>query len=107
MSKTEKEKKLKKNSPKGVVWKFPYNKTDMTWLLIGVGVVAIGFILMATGISDKPSLENGTWNNFFAVDLAPLVLFLGYAVIIPLALFKFFSRSKFFNKKNSDETINE
>jgi hypothetical protein len=40
------------------------------------------------------------------VDVAPIVLLLGYAVIIPMALFKFFSRSKSFNKDN-DNAVNE
>jgi hypothetical protein len=110
MSKTKstktRDKKDKKITKKGVVWNFPYNKKDLMWLLIGVCVVALGFLLMATGISDEPSLEGGAWMNFWAVDAAPIVLFLGYGVIIPMALFKFFSRSKFFNK-NKNETINE
>jgi len=67
-----------------------------------VGVVALGFILMATGITGEPSHEEGAWASFVAVDLAPFVLFLGFAVIIPLALFKFFSRSKFFNKNKTN-----
>ena len=79
---------------KSVKWNFPYNKTDLTWLLIGIGVVALGYLLMATGITEEPALPEGTWNNHLAVDVAPVVLFIGYLVIIPLALFKFFSRIK-------------
>jgi len=105
MSKVKKEKYNSRKNSNKVTWKLPYNKKDITWLLIGVGVVLVGFLLMLTGISDEPSLENGAWNNFFAVDLAPIVLVIGYCVIIPLALFQFFSRSKFFNKKN--DTLNE
>ena len=93
----EKYQKKKNDNKKSVKWNFPYNKTDLTWLLIGIGVVAIGYLLMATGITEEPALEEGTWNNNIAVNVAPVVLFIGYLVIIPLSLFKFFSRKK---KKN-------
>ncbi len=88
------QKNAKKNAKKSVKWNFPYNKTDLIWLLIGIGVVVLGYILMATGISEEAALPEGTWNNHLAVNVAPVVLFIGYLVIIPLALFKFFSRKK-------------
>jgi len=94
-------KNLKKNVKKSVQWNFPYNKTDFMWLLIGIGVVVLGYVLMATGISDEQALPDGVWNNHLAVNVAPVVLFIGYLVIIPLALFKFFSRKK--KSKNIDE----
>jgi len=56
---------------------------------------------MATGITYEPAITEGTWNNNIAVNLAPVVLFIGYLVIIPMALFKFFSRKK--KKKNTDD----
>ena len=83
-----------KNTSSGVVWNFPLDKTDLMWLGIGVGVVIIGFLLMATGITEEPAVESGKWNNFIAISVAPVVLLLGYCVIIPLALFKFFSKRK-------------
>jgi hypothetical protein len=83
-------------------WEFPLNKTDLIWLGIGVIVVALGYLLMATGITEEPALEQGTWNNNLAVNVAPVVLFIGYVVIIPMALFKFFSR-----RKKTSKEVNE
>ena len=53
---------------------------------------------MATGVTEEPALPDGKWNNPFAVVVAPLLLVIGYCVIIPLGLIKFFSK-----KKNSAE----
>ena len=92
----------KRNDKKSVTWNFPYNKTDLMWLLIGIGVVALGYILMSTGISEEAAIPEGTWNNHLAVNIAPIVLFIGYLVIIPLALFKFFSRKKNKTENNND-----
>jgi len=83
-----------KNASSGVVWNFPLEKTDLKWLIIGIGVVALGFLLMATGMTEEAAVENGKWNNFIAVNVAPIVLLIGYCVIIPMALFKFFSKKK-------------
>lgn len=80
--------KAKKTS---VQWNFPLNKTDLIWLAIGIAVVAIGYLLMATGITEEPATPDGKWANPFAVNVAPVLLFIGYCVIIPLAIFKFFS----------------
>jgi uncharacterized membrane protein YraQ (UPF0718 family) len=84
----------KNKSASGVVWNFPLDKTDLKWLIIGIGVVALGFLLLATGITEEPAVESGKWNNFIAVNVAPIVLLICYCVIIPLALFKFFSKRK-------------
>ncbi|MCL2040148.1 MAG: DUF3098 domain-containing protein [Bacteroidetes bacterium] len=97
------QKNVKKNAKKSVKWNFPYNKTDLIWLLVGIGVVVLGYVLMATGITEEPAIPEGVWNNHLAVNVAPVVLFIGYLVIIPLALFKFFSRPKK-NKEADDLT---
>ena len=49
---------------------------------------------MATGISDQPALADGKWNNPLAVSVAPVLLVIGYCVIIPYALLKFFGKKK-------------
>ena len=109
MAKTKNTKRTSSNRRRNaasdsVVWNFPLDKTDFTWLAIGIGVVIVGFLLMATGITEEPAVEQGTWNNFLAVNVAPVMLLLGYCVIIPMALFKFFSRRK--NSKTTEITDN-
>lgn len=84
----------KKGNTSNVVWKFPLDKTDFIWLAVGIGAVVLGYILFATGVTEDPAVENGTWNNFFAVNVAPVVTVLGYCVIIPMAIMKVFSRRK-------------
>ena len=43
-----------------------------------VGVIVLGFVLLSTGMD--------SWDNPLAVDVAPVVLVLGYCVAIPLAI---------------------
>lgn len=98
--------RVKKNSTSSSVkWEFPLEKKDFIWLAIGVGIVIIGYALLATGISDDPAVEGGKWMNALAVDIAPIVLLIGYLVVIPMALMKFFTRNR--KKKNSSEISTE
>ena len=57
------------------IW--PFNKKN--YLLFGIGIIVIilGYIIMATG----------DVNSFQSVKLAPVLLFIGYLVIIPLSIF--------------------
>lgn len=73
-------------------WNFPLTKKNLIILAIGLGVILIGYALMATGISEGPAVPDGKWNNPFAVSVAPLLLVIGYCVIIPIAIFKFFKK---------------
>lgn len=45
---------------------------------------------MLLGVTDQPALPDGKWNNFFSVSLAPIVLVIGYCVIIPYGIMKSF-----------------
>jgi len=104
MAKTSSKKNAaKKRDNQNVVWKFPLDKTDFTWLAIGIGIVALGAILFATGITEEPAVENGTWNNFFAINVAPFITIIGYCVVIPMAIMKVFSR----RKQAKQQTTNE
>ncbi len=95
----EKKKNIRTNvQAKAVKWEFPLEKKDLIVIGVGIAVVLLGYLLMATGVTEEPALPNGKWNNPFAVVVAPLLLVIGYCVIIPLGLIKFFSK-----KKNSVE----
>ncbi|NBP63359.1 MAG: DUF3098 domain-containing protein [Bacteroidetes bacterium] len=71
-------------------WKFPLDSHNYKILGIGAVVIAIGYALMSTGISDDPS----QWNNPLAVTIAPILLAIGYCAIIPYGLLA--------RKKNSE-----
>jgi|ADurb_Gly_01_Slu_FD_contig_21_874516_length_422_multi_3_in_0_out_0_1 membrane protein CcdC involved in cytochrome C biogenesis len=81
----------KKNEKSKVEWNFPLIKQNYLILLIGIGTILLGYLLMATGITETSATLNGKWNNFFAVDLAPIILVIGYCVIIPYGIIKYFS----------------
>ena len=85
-----KKKTQRKKAKKAIEWKSPLTKKNYQILGIGLGVILLGFILMATGITEKPAVPDGKWNNFFAVNVAPILLLIGYCVIIPYGIMKFF-----------------
>ena len=83
-------KQSKSSGPsKKVVWDFPY--TQKNFLIFGLGILVIitGYVLMSTGISDEASHQTA-WNNPLAVSVAPVVLVIGYCVIIPYAILRMF-----------------
>ena len=55
-------------------WSF--NKINYIIFFIGVLFIIFGYIIMATG----------TVNSFQSLTLAPIMLFLGYIIIIPASL---------------------
>lgn len=79
----------KKDKP---VWTFTLNNQNLKWFGIGIGVVILGYILLATGITEEPALPQGKWNNPLVIYVAPIVLVIGYCVIIPYALLKTFKK---------------
>lgn len=59
-------------------WTNPLGKKHYILLAAGVGVIVLGFALLSTGMD--------AWDNPLAVDVAPVVLVLGYCVAVPLAI---------------------
>jgi len=96
-----KEKKERIRSRKSVLgakkeskWNFPLGKKNMIYTLIGIGVILLGYALMATGMTEEAAIVDGTWNNPWAISVAPMLLVLGYCVIIPFAILKFFKKEE-------------
>ncbi len=90
-------KKMKKES-----WNFPLTKKNFYYLAVGLGVIILGYILMATGITDGPALPDGKWNNPMAVTIAPILLFIGYVLLIPWGIFKYFGNKTDTNQNSKD-----
>lgn len=89
-------KKVTKNR---VIWQLPFERKNFIILLAGFVTILLGFGLMATGITDEPAVVNGTWNNALAVYIAPTLLIIGYCIVIPYGIIKFYGK----NKENSGQ----
>lgn len=74
------------------IFKFPLTKSNFILLAAGLLVIVVGYLLLASGITEEPAVLDGKWNNFFAVTLAPIVLVIGYCVLIPLGIMKVFKK---------------
>ncbi len=77
-----------------VKFNFPYTKDNFKIFYIGLIVILFGYILMAFGMTEEPAVESGKWNNFFSIVVAPFLLVIGYAVIIPYAILKSSKKNK-------------
>jgi len=56
--------------------KLPFTKVNYTLFLIGLFVIILGYVLMGTG----------GLNSTQSLTVSPIILLIGYLVIIPLAI---------------------
>ncbi|MBN4048400.1 DUF3098 domain-containing protein [Flavobacteriaceae bacterium AH-315-O20] len=61
---------------------FLFEKRNYTIMIAGIIIILIGFILMAGGGSDDPTIFNEDIYNFRRIRLAPTVVLIGLAVEI-------------------------
>ena len=61
---------------------FIFEKVNYKILLIGIAVIAVGFILMNGGGSDDPKVFSEEIFNFRRIRLAPTVVLAGFGVVI-------------------------
>ena len=73
MSKTAKE------SPEAKMG-FAFGPQNYRLLLIGLGVILIGFLLMIGGKSDDPNVFNPEMFSWRRITLAPLVVLAGFVI---------------------------
>lgn len=57
---------------------FPLGKENYRLLLIGFGIIVLGFILMIGGGSDDPTVFSEDIFSFRRITLAPLVVLFGF-----------------------------
>jgi len=69
----------KKDNPKA---EFLFGKRNYLIMLIGIAVIALGFILMAGGGSDDPNVFNPEIYNWRRIRLAPTLVIIGLAIEI-------------------------
>ena len=53
-----------------------WNKYNYYVLYIGIGILLVGFVLMS----------DGPWDNPLSRSISPIVLLVGYLVVIPLSI---------------------
>lgn len=61
---------------------FLFEKVNYKILLIGLGVIALGFILMSGGGSDDPKVFNDAIFGFRRIKLAPTTVLIGFGITI-------------------------
>lgn len=61
---------------------FVFGKKNYKFMFIGLGFIALGFILMSGGGSDDPNVFNPDIFNFRRIRLAPMLVLLGFGIEI-------------------------
>lgn len=64
----------------------PFGKVNYTIVLIGLALIALGFILMIGGGSNDPDVFNEKMFDFQHITLAPILVLAGFVVEI-IAIF--------------------
>ena len=57
---------------------FILQRKNYTFMLIGIGFIALGFILMAGGGSDDPTIFNPEIYSWRRIRLAPALILIGF-----------------------------
>lgn len=61
---------------------FLFEKVNYKILLLGIAVIALGFILMSGGGSDDPNVFNKEVFSFRRIRLAPTMVLIGFGITI-------------------------
>ena len=61
---------------------FLFEKANYKFLLIGIAVIVLGFILMSGGGSDDPKVFSEDVFSFRRIRLAPTVVLIGFGITI-------------------------
>ncbi len=61
---------------------FVFGKKNYKFMFIGLGIIALGFILMAGGGSDDPNVFNPEIFSWRRIRLAPALVLIGFGIQI-------------------------
>jgi hypothetical protein len=61
---------------------FLFDKVNYKILLIGIAVIALGFILMSGGGSDDPNVFSDAIFDFRRIRLAPTLVLIGFGITV-------------------------
>lgn len=76
------EKKQDQNQDQKQKNEFLFEKINYKILLVGIAVIALGFLLMSGGGSDNPNVFNEEIFNFRRIRLAPTTVLIGFGITI-------------------------
>ncbi|OXA87398.1 DUF3098 domain-containing protein [Flavobacterium hercynium] len=79
-----------KNKEEQKKQEFLFDTVNYKILLIGIAVIALGFILMSGGGSNDPNVFNEEIFNFRRIRLAPTTVLIGFGITI----YSIFKKSK-------------
>ncbi len=68
-----------KTASKRPSWVLPLTTKNFIYIGAGIAVLLLGFVLLSMGIYTS-------WDNPLSVSVAPVVLVIGYCVVIPWAI---------------------
>jgi hypothetical protein len=83
---------MKKNKKEERVLLF--DRSKYTWLIVGLLVTAVGFILMIGGGSKDPNVFSEDIFSFRRITLAPILVLAGYGIQIYAIMKKTSNRSE-------------
>jgi membrane-bound ClpP family serine protease len=66
---------------------FPFERINFIIMLVGIAVIALGYLLMIGGGSDDPNVFSEEIFSFRRLTLAPIVILLGFAIEVVAILY--------------------
>ncbi len=72
----------KQKRKEGTKNNFIFGKKNYKFMLIGLGIIALGFILMAGGGSDDPNVFDESIFSWRRIRLAPTLVLIGFGIQI-------------------------
>lgn len=74
---SKKSRKPQEQTPRA---EFIFQRRNYIFMFIGIGCMALGFILMSGGGSDDPAVFNPDIYNFRRIRIAPTLVLIGLAI---------------------------
>jgi hypothetical protein len=59
---------------------FPFGRENFIWMLSGIAIIFLGFILMAGGGHDDPAIWDESIFSFRRITLAPVLVITGMVI---------------------------
>ena len=64
-----------------------FKRKNFLLMLLGLGLISLGFLTMSGGASDDPKVFNPAIFNFQRISLAPALVLLGFATEVVAILY--------------------